>query len=224
MLERSRRDFLAWLAGGTAVSLIGCAADETSDAHADELADSALEAQTLCRATKPDAQGPYWEAGAPFRSDTLVGPNEAGVPLLLEGRLFGPDCKTLLKDYTLDIWQADANGSYSSAAGDYRLRGKIKTDQDGRYSVETILPGRYSDAAGMRPAHLHVTFLSPGQNELLTTQLYFKGDPFLGQADYCTRDGTCNSSDANRALKLRSGLVGNRAGKLASFDAVLPRA
>lgn len=68
-----------------------------------------------------------------------------------------------------------------------------------------------------------MSFLSPGGNVILTTQLYFKGDPYLGQADYCTRQGTCNSADAKRALNLQSAWIGNRVGKRASFNPVLPR-
>ena len=68
-----------------------------------------------------------------------------------------------------------------------------------------------------------MSFLSPGGNVILTTQLYFEGDPYLGQADYCTRSGTCNSADPNRALKLRSAFVSGRVGRRTTFDAVLPR-
>jgi hypothetical protein len=65
--------------------------------------------------------------------------------------------------------------------------------------------------------------LTPQGNVLLTTQLYFAGDPFLGQADYCTRQGTCNSGDPRRALALVDGVVGNRAVKRALFNAYLSR-
>jgi protocatechuate 3,4-dioxygenase beta subunit len=97
------------------------------------------------------------------------------------------------------------------------------TDTLGRYRFETILPGRYGDSAGIRPAHIHAKVLTPQGNALLTTQLYFAGDPYLGQADYCTRSGTCNSADAARVLSLASAVVSGTAGKRARFDAFLPR-
>jgi protocatechuate 3,4-dioxygenase beta subunit len=181
-------------------------------------------AQTVCRVTTRDAKGPYWEPGAPIRPTRIAELNEPGVRLAVQGRVFAPNCTTTLKNYALDVWQADAQGNYyTGTQSNYRLRGKIKTDAFGRYRFETVLPGRYGDAAGIRPAHLHVSFLSPGGNVILTTQLYFEGDPFLGQADYCTRARTCNAGDPKRALKLRNGFVSNVAGKLASFDAILPR-
>jgi len=227
-LERTRRDFLAWLAAVPAVGAVGCAVDHHDDPEDDIPATEPIaeseEAATSCRLTTRDATGPYFEAGSPVRTTRIAALNEPGVRLAIEGRLFGPDCRTLLKGYALDVWQADDDGNYyDAAASAYRLRGKILTDNTGRYRLETILPGRYGDSAGIRPAHIHVRMLTPGGNILLTTQLYFAGDPYLGQADYCTRDRTCNSSDPKRALSLVNAIVSGRAGKKATFDAFLPR-
>lgn len=232
-LERSRRDFLSWLAAVPAVGAVGCAVDRAGDGHDDpdddiaatEPVETTEEAQTVCRHTSRDATGPYYEAGSPIRTTTRIASlNEPGVRLSIEGRLFGPDCRTPLKGYALDVWQADDDGNYYDAwQTSYRLRGKVLTDSLGRYRLETILPGRYGDAAGIRPAHLHVRMLTPGGNVLLTTQLYFAGDPYLGQADYCTRSRTCNSADPARALVLRDAWVSGKAGKRSTFDAFLPR-
>lgn len=230
-LERSRRDVLAWLAAVPAVGVVGCAVDnEDHDDPDDDIAvtepvETSEEAQTTCRRTTRDATGPYYEHGSPIRTTTrIASSNEPGVRLLIEGRLFGPDCRALAKGYALDVWQADAGGNYYDAwASSYRLRGKVLTDSLGRYRLETIIPGRYGDAAGIRPAHLHVRMLTPGGNVLLTTQLYFAGDPYLGQADYCTRSRTCNSADPARALVLRDAWVSGKAGKRSTFDAFLPR-
>lgn len=231
-LERSRRDFLGWLAAVPALGAVGCAVDSNDDHHDpdDDIAETepvetTEEAQRTCRLTSRDATGPYYEAGSPVRTTTRIAAlNEPGVRLAIEGRLLGPDCRTLLKGYALDVWQADNDGNYYDAwASSYRLRGKVLTDSLGRYRLETILPGRYGDSAGIRPAHLHVRMLTPGGNILLTTQLYFAGDPYLGQADYCTRSRTCNSGDPARALVLRNAWVSGKAGKRADFDAVLSR-
>jgi catechol 1,2-dioxygenase len=180
--------------------------------------------QTICRATTRDAEGPYFEAGSPQRTLLIADADEPGVRLLVEGKLVGPDCVTPLSGYAIDIWQASATGNYFDGVDTgYRLRGKIVTDTLGRYRFETVLPGRYGDAAGIRPAHIHAKILTPQGNTLLTTQLYFAGDPYLGQADYCTRARTCNSSDPKRALTLTDAVVSGTAGKHATFDAILAR-
>jgi protocatechuate 3,4-dioxygenase beta subunit len=223
LVEQSRRDFLGWLAAGTALYAVGCSAN----AEGDELASDALSTDVDaggCTVTTQDALGPYYHPGAPMQTTSITGPNEPGVPLLVEGRLLGPDCRTPLKNYILDIWQASAAGKYSSGTGtDFNLRGKIRTDALGRYSFETVLPGRYSDDVGIRPAHIHVTYRTPNGGSLLTTQMYFQGDPYLGQADYCTAEGTCDSADPNRWLVLQNAAVSRRVGKRTAFDAVVPR-
>ncbi len=236
-LREGRRSFLAWLAGGTALTAIGCVAGTEEeggvldpspyDGEPDdgEIVETTEQGHHVCAYTSRDARGPYFEYGSPVRATRLTSTFEPGVPLAVEGRLIGPSCHQLLKGYYLDIWQADRNGNYYSAGtSNYRLRGKIKTDSLGRYRFETVLPGRYSDAAGMRPAHLHVSILTPGGNVLLTTQLYFKGDPYLGPADYCTAARTCNSADPKRHLALSDTTLWNRAAKKATFDAYLARA
>ena len=236
--DTGRRDFLAWLLAVPAVA--GCSVSAAQDdgaaaptgtaavdpppAGSEEGVADAESDVTVCRATTRDAEGPYFEAGSPQRSALIAGPSEPGVRLLVEGRLLGPDCRTPLRGYAIDLWQADAAGNYyDSAESGYRLRGKIVSDNLGRYRFETVLPGRYGDAAGIRPAHLHAKILTPGGNTLLTTQLYFAGDPYLGQADYCTRQRTCNSSDAKRALRLTDATVSGKAGKRATFNALLAR-
>lgn len=229
----TRRDFLAWLLAAPTLACGSSSDGAPSGGRTPEPAgadggtrpiDEAGEIDDVdasgCAITTRDAEGPYYEAGAPARAE-IAGPDEPGVRLLVEGRLLGPDCKTPLAGYAVDVWQADANGNYYAAGdGPFRLRGKIVTDGAGRYRFSTVLPGRYGDAAGIRPAHLHVKIWTPMNEPLLTSQLYFAGDPYLGDADYCTRQGTCNSADAARVLGLADAAGG---GKRARFDAVLSR-
>jgi hypothetical protein len=70
----------------------------------------------------------------------------------------------------LDFWQADANGDYDNEG--YRLRGHQFSDRRGRYGLETIVPALYPG----RTRHIHVKAQRPG-GEVLTTQLYFPGEP-----------------------------------------------
>jgi catechol 1,2-dioxygenase len=238
-----RRDFLAWLA--VAPALAGCTVASRDDSepgpsgatpdpaapdgeigHEVDEGDVAMteEAWTSCSTpTTRDAEGPYFEAGSPVRSLRIAALDEPGVRLIVEGRLVGPDCRAL-RGYGIDIWQADKLGNYYvGATSSFRLRGKVVSDAFGRYKFETVLPGRYGDSAGIRPAHLHAKILTPQGNSLLTTQLYFAGDPYLGQADYCTRSRYCNSADPKRALRMVDSTVSGTAGKRARFDAYLSR-
>ena len=143
-----------------------------------------------------------------------VGGGDACGPLRVEGRLFDTaDCLTPLAGWGLDLWQADAEGVYREPP-DFRLRGRMVTDAEGGFAFETIKPGRYRLSGSFRPAHLHLRVYAPDGGVRLTTQLYFAGDPFLGEADPCGPP-TCFSSDGGRILPLAEAMVGGRPGELA---------
>lgn len=165
-----------------------------------------------CAATQNDIQGPMYESGAPRRS-LIAGVAEPGERLRVRGTVYGPDCRTPLPKALLDVWQADAKGNYHGASESYRLRGQVLTNQRGEYEFYTIKPGSYGDSSGMRPAHIHFTISSPGHAPL-TTQLYFKGDPYLGH-DMC--GPACHSDDPHRIIELATQVRG----LLGTFDVVL---
>ena len=95
------------------------------------------------------------------------------------------DCKPIA-NATLDIWQTNARGFYSnllglekpSNPGTFNLRGRIRSDHEGRYRFESIVPGRYPLFWPLtRPRHIHLIVTHP-QYEPLTTQIYFEGDKY----------------------------------------------
>jgi catechol 1,2-dioxygenase len=124
-------------------------------------------------------------------------PDEPGDPTVFSGRVTDADGNPLA-NANLDVWQADAEGRYSSfmpgpPAGN--LRGQVRTDFDGRYEVRTVIPGPYTipldgptgkmtAAAGWspwRPAHVHLIVSADGY-EPLVTQL------FIGTSDHLDND------------------------------------
>jgi protocatechuate 3,4-dioxygenase beta subunit len=142
-------------------------------------------ALAACRPTEEDQLGPYYQPGAPITT-ALAGPAEPGERLVIPGRVLGmPDCKPLA-GAIVDVWQANASGEYyrlqpagESDANRFRLRGRIKTDAEGHYRFETVLPGYYEIGFGRsRPRHIHLMVSHPGYKTLIT-QLYFKGDKLL---------------------------------------------
>ncbi len=118
------------------------------------------------RPTPAQTEGPFFRAGSPERT-SLLEPGLPGIRLVLTGRVLTADC-TPVAGTLLDFWQADAAGVYDNRA--YRLRGHQVADANGRYSLETIVPGEYPG----RTAHIHVKVQVPGRSPL-TTQLYFPG-------------------------------------------------
>jgi protocatechuate 3,4-dioxygenase beta subunit len=122
--------------------------------------------------TQPQTEGPYYTPNTPERNSLL----EEGMPgtrLVLVGYVLDQNCHPLTNAW-LDFWQADSNGDYDNAG--YRLRGHQFTDSQGRYYLETILPGLYSS----RPIeHIHVKVKPEGGAEV-TSQLYFPDQPVEG--------------------------------------------
>jgi protocatechuate 3,4-dioxygenase beta subunit len=87
------------------------------------------------------------------RTDTETGTVKDGVPLDLTFRIFGVETSgddqcSPVNDAVVDIWQADAGGTYSDfesegTLGQDFLRGHQFTDHTGTASFTTIYPGWY---------------------------------------------------------------------------------
>jgi catechol 1,2-dioxygenase len=133
-----------------------------------------------------DILGPFHVNGAPFRGK-VTPPLEPGKLLVMRGRIWGFDTKRPLANAVLDVWQADAKGSYDMTdprkppkRSEFRNRIRLMTDQTGYYEYETIRPASYRIGSGplaFRPAHIHYMVQAPGYKKLIT-QMYFKGDKF----------------------------------------------
>ncbi len=154
-----------------------------------------------CAPTSSDVAGPFYLPGAPRRLQ-VAGKAEPGERIAIRGRVLSGDCRTPLAGALLDVWQADAKGEYHGKEEQYRLRGQIVTGADGTYELHSIRPGNYKQENGWRPAHIHFTVSGPG-HEPVTTQLYFRGDPYLGPHDAC--GSKCHSDDASRIVALEPG-------------------
>jgi catechol 1,2-dioxygenase len=197
--------------------------DAASDSGLDDagLEDSAIpdsghEHPASCTPTAEDVEGPFFRSGAPRRT-TLVGPDEPGRKLAIEGHVLDADCRTPIRGALLDVWQADASGNYDTDSADYRLRAVLSSDDQGSFGFDTIRPGNYPDAGGMRPAHIHFTVVHPNYQPL-TTQLYFAGDPFLAPNDSC---GFCSSGDPTLILTLEQEIRDGVEWLVGHFDIVL---
>jgi protocatechuate 3,4-dioxygenase beta subunit len=90
--------------------------------------------------TQSQTEGPYYKPDTPERN-SLFEEGMPGTRLILVGYVLDQNCQPVPNAW-LDFWQADANGKYDNTG--YRLRGHQFTDAQGRYYLETILPGLYS--------------------------------------------------------------------------------
>lgn len=124
--------------------------------------------------TEDNQEGPFYKAGAPKRW-SLADREMRGTPFELTGRIFNTK-GVPLPGAELDVWQANDSGDYDNSG--FTLRGVVTADDNGVYKLQTIVPKHYKTGPNTyRPAHLHFKLRAPGCKEL-TTQLYFKGDPY----------------------------------------------
>ena len=118
--------------------------------------------------TPAETEGPFFKPRSPRRT-TLLEPGIVGTKIVLTGRVFSRECRPL-PGVLLDFWHADHEGEYDNLG--FKLRGHQFTDEAGRYRLETIVPGLYPG----RTRHFHVK-VQAKKSRILTTQLYFPGEP-----------------------------------------------
>ena len=126
-------------------------------------------AQSCGVATAAQTEGPFFKAGAPERR-SYIEPGNGAQRLVISGQVFSArDCRPLT-GALLEFWHSDERGEYDISG--YRFRGHQRTDADGRYRLETIVPALYPG----RTRHVHVK-LQASRGRVLTTQLYFPNEP-----------------------------------------------
>jgi protocatechuate 3,4-dioxygenase beta subunit len=167
------------------------------------------ENNSVCDPTTEDISGPFFLEGAP-ETNSLIDEDYSGERFYLTGRVTATDCETGLANAVLDFWHADESGAYDEEG--FTFRGKVITDAEGNYNLETIIPGKYLNGANYRPSHIHLRVQSEGYTELIT-QIYFKGDVDI-EGDHWAS----NPSAINRIIPVSQDSEDNWSG---TFDVVL---
>jgi len=114
--------------------------------------------------TPSQTVGPYFAIGlSRHPEDELVPFGSEGSVVLSGAVLDGDDVP--VPDAMVEIWQADASGSYVAGFG----WGRSGTDADGRYSFVTVKPGQVE---GQAP-HLVMLVFMRGILKAALTRVYF---------------------------------------------------
>jgi protocatechuate 3,4-dioxygenase, beta subunit len=118
-------------------------------------------------------------------SDTSAGWTEKGQKLLVTGTVYNLDGRTPAQNVIVYYWQTDNDGLYSPIQGmnekakpHGHIRGWIKTDENGKYSIYTIRPAPYPNY--VLPAHIHLSIKEPDlDNEYYPDDINFDDDKLL---------------------------------------------
>jgi protocatechuate 3,4-dioxygenase, alpha subunit len=124
--------------------------------------------------TPSQTVGPYFAIGLSRRTENeLAAPGGEGRLVLAGQTLDGAG--EPVPDAMIEIWQADASGSYRPDFG----WGRCGTDDDGRYSFSTVKPGRVE---GQAP-HLEMLVFMRGLLKPVLTRVYFPDEAEANAAD-----------------------------------------
>ena len=93
-----------------------------------------------CTLTEDNAEGPYYIENAPTKE--TLGVLMEGQRLIVSGQILDRNCDPV-PNAIIDLWQTDENGDYYF--DDYTLRGKIYANENGKYILDTIFPGKYQE-------------------------------------------------------------------------------
>ncbi|GLZ09206.1 6-chlorohydroxyquinol-1,2-dioxygenase [Actinomadura sp. NBRC 104412] len=148
-------------------------------------------------ATPSTILGPFYVPGAPFRASgtSIADVDLGGEPLLVNAEVTDTAGRPLA-DAVADVWQTAPNGRYDVQDPDqprHNLRGRFRTDAEGRFSFWTVRPvsypipddgpvGRLLRATGRHPwraAHLHAIVSAPG-HRAVTTTVFDAEDAYIG--------------------------------------------
>jgi protocatechuate 3,4-dioxygenase beta subunit len=112
-----------------------------------------------------------------------------GERIIVAGRVLDEAGRPLRRSM-IEVWQANAAGRYHHPGDQHDApldphflgRGRVFTDDEGRYRFTTIRPGAYpwrNHHNAWRPVHIHYSLFGEGFAQRMITQMYFPGDPLL---------------------------------------------
>lgn len=141
----------------------------------------------LCRQATPNLiLGPYYPVRQPADADHRLwrgGPvGEGRRRLRFDGRLVALDGRAVA-GAEVELWHADPGGRYphpsaprhDDVVAGFVGYGRVRTDAQGRFAFESVVPGAYDGPDGTRATHLH--FQITGSCDRVVTQVFLPDDP-----------------------------------------------
>lgn len=146
--------------------------------------------------TSASLLGPFWRMNSPRieNGESILRSPTPGPGLFVSARVVDRQGRPVA-GAEVDVWHASPVGLYENEDPDQaemNLRGKLVTDEDGRFSFRSVMPAGYpiptSGTVGRllkaqnrhpyRPAHLHALIFKPGFKTLIS-QVYVSDDEHL---------------------------------------------
>jgi hydroxyquinol 1,2-dioxygenase len=155
----------------------------------------AAEVTKTTEATEATVLGPFHTHDAPaYANGEDIANGAKGQPCRVRGSVCDRKGRGIA-GATVEVWQSDDDGLYDVQRAELshpQARGVLKTDENGRFWFQSIVPMPYpiptdgpvgalllaAERSPTRPAHLHVKISADGYRSL-TTHIFRRGDPHL---------------------------------------------
>jgi hydroxyquinol 1,2-dioxygenase len=143
--------------------------------------------------TTANLLGPFWRMHSPdtANGESIVRSSTPGPALFVNAWVKDLEGKAIA-DAEVDVWQSSTEGFYENqdpAQANMNLRGKFRTDSEGRIAFRTVRPKGYpipvdgpvgdlirlQGRHNLRPAHLHFLIYKPGYKTHIS-QVYVNDD------------------------------------------------
>lgn len=134
--------------------------------------------------------GPYGRAGV--AGNVLAGPETRGERMVLTGRLLDGEGNPM-DDALIEVWQANAAGRYrhpTDNRNDLALDtsftgfGRCMTDSEGRFTFETVKPGRVPGQGNrLQAPHISLIIHSRGLQSHVFGRVYFSDETAANDED-----------------------------------------
>ncbi|MDK2772135.1 MAG: intradiol ring-cleavage dioxygenase [Flavobacterium sp.] len=154
-------------------------------------------------------------------TDTSPGWKQNGQKISLTGTVYERDGKTPASNVILYYYHTDIHGIYATKPDEPLnmpknklgqthgyIRGWIKTGDDGKYTINTVLPGTYPSRA--EPAHIHITVKEKNMEKTYyLDDFVFDDDPLL-TSQRRNKSENRGGSGVIRFVKKRNLWIGER--------------
>lgn len=139
--------------------------------------------------------GPFFHVGLKWEGGEKVAFAAPGDRIVLTGRVFD-GAGNPIADALIETWQAGPDGKVPGIGTAPTPAGysRAATDGEGRYTIETLMPGACAGADGEKlPPQIHVTMFARGLLKALRTRV------FLADADAVRSDPLARAAGARVA-------------------------
>ena len=160
--------------------------------------------------TPSQTVGPFFSHALPWPDGPYVVPAGTAGAFWLRGRVLD-GAGDPVPDALVESWQADPAGRFAhpddprGSDVDFRGFGRCPSDEDGRWAILTVRPGRVPDHTGrMQAPHIDLSIFARGLLDRVVTRVYLPDeaeanaeDPVLSGIDEARRSTLVAEPDQN---------------------------